>query len=310
MYENLVIEGGGAKIYAFCGAIRHLEEKQIIGSVKKFVGTSSGSILCLFLILGYTTEEIYSYLCSLDTDAILSTCFLTGIYNLNKTFGYYNTNSYLKTLEDILIKKNISKDLTFSQLKNMTGKELIVTATCLNKRETHYYHSVSNPDMSVVKAIRISTCIPFVFGCVSWNDDILVDGAVSENYPIYAIQPDGHLPNSKINKISFDENIYKGNSKTIGLKIITPDEKPDDRVFHGNDKINSLAKFGVSILNMMSTEIDRNNIRPGYWEQTIQIKIPFNIPNSKLKITRGQKDELFNSGKISAELYFTEYQEK
>ncbi|XP_061169582.1 uncharacterized protein LOC133178947 [Saccostrea echinata] len=57
-FENLIFEGGGAKGIAYPGALRALEEVGIMKKIKRFAGTSVGSITATMAALGYKSTEI------------------------------------------------------------------------------------------------------------------------------------------------------------------------------------------------------------------------------------------------------------
>lgn len=56
--ENLVFKGGGVKGLAYVGAIKILEEKGILGEVKRVAGTSAGAITSTLLAMQYNSLEI------------------------------------------------------------------------------------------------------------------------------------------------------------------------------------------------------------------------------------------------------------
>ena len=57
-YENLAFEGGGAKGYAYIGAVRVLEEEGIYPlNVRRVTGTSIGSMFAMFAALGVLTAS-------------------------------------------------------------------------------------------------------------------------------------------------------------------------------------------------------------------------------------------------------------
>ncbi len=65
--EYLIFQGGGGKGVAFAGALKALEEKQVLplvpgqdSSIKGIAGTSAGAITALLVALGYNSEEIDS----------------------------------------------------------------------------------------------------------------------------------------------------------------------------------------------------------------------------------------------------------
>ena len=56
--KNLVFEGAGIRGIAYCGAIKVLEQKNLLQSVERVGGTSAGAITALFLSIGYNADEI------------------------------------------------------------------------------------------------------------------------------------------------------------------------------------------------------------------------------------------------------------
>lgn len=304
IYKNLVIEGSSSKVFAFCGSLEVLENKGVLDTITTYIGTSSGSILCMLLNMGTTSKAILQILKSSDAKSITHTHIYKGVYNIYKKFGYLNEELYIEWIRSLIKVSGYSPDITFKELQSMTNKTLVITGTCLNKRETHYYHYMSNPDMPVWKAIRISTSIPFAFQPVEWKGDLLVDGAISENYPIYVVGDDGKPPNSRNCRIIYNPEIHTGNKETIGLKILAKDEQPDDALYHGNDKIDSFQKFVLSIMNMISTQLDRNNIRKGYWDNTVKININNDISILKLQLDKETINELYDTGKLCTLKFF------
>ena len=56
--ESLVIGGGGMNGLIFVGALKYLEEINILKNIKYYHGVSIGAILVSLLNLGWTIEEI------------------------------------------------------------------------------------------------------------------------------------------------------------------------------------------------------------------------------------------------------------
>ena len=56
--KNLVLRGGGTKIFCFLGVIKALEEHGILDKGRHFTGSSAGSIMAAFYCLGYNVDEI------------------------------------------------------------------------------------------------------------------------------------------------------------------------------------------------------------------------------------------------------------
>ena len=56
-FENLIFEGGGVKGIAYVGVFQELQDREIIGNIKRVGGTSAGAINAVLLSLGYSLQE-------------------------------------------------------------------------------------------------------------------------------------------------------------------------------------------------------------------------------------------------------------
>ena len=56
--QNLVISGGGIYGIMMIGIINNLDNYKLLKDVKKYLGTSVGSIICLLLNIDYNSYEL------------------------------------------------------------------------------------------------------------------------------------------------------------------------------------------------------------------------------------------------------------
>lgn len=300
MYENIVFEGCSSKLYAYIGVITELENQNILKNIKKFVGTSSGSIIAMLLALNYNSNQIKEIIFKIDPNEYgAKTNIFKGIYNLIKYYGYINPEKYIQFIKTVIKVKTNNENTTFKQLYDMTQNVLIVTGTCINKRETHYYNYISNPNMEIYKAIQISTCLPYAFPIVKWNEDLLLDGGLLENFPIFYINIDGTFPNSKKEVVKFCQKKHIPNYKTLGVKIY-PENKQEEV------KINNLFHLTENIYNTLNTQIEKNSIKRGYWDNTISVSLSLSntFNNYNFRLTEDEKNMLFESGVLSTKEFF------
>lgn len=305
MYENIVFEGCSSKLYAYIGVLTVLEQQNLLKDIKRFVGTSSGSIIALLLSLNYSPKEIKEIIFGIQPDNYgAKTNIFKGIYNLIKYYGYINPEKYINFIKKVIKDKIDNENATFKQLFELTGNVLIITGTCINKRETHYYNYISNPNMEIFKAVQISTCLPYAFPMVRWNEDYLLDGGLLENFPIFYINEDGSFPNSRKNVVEFCEETHQFNKKTLGVKILSTKYTNDEKYYIGNDiKISNLFDLTKIIYNTLNTQIERNSIKKGYWDNTISIRIPDTFDNYSFQLSESDKNFLFNEGIVSTEKF-------
>ena len=57
-FRNLAFEGGGVKGIAYAGAIKVLEEENILTDIKRIAGTSAGAITAPLIALGANSNDI------------------------------------------------------------------------------------------------------------------------------------------------------------------------------------------------------------------------------------------------------------
>ncbi|XP_062601714.1 uncharacterized protein LOC134263398 [Saccostrea cucullata] len=189
-FENLVFNGGGAKAIAYAGAVKCLEEMNVMNNIKRFGGSSAGSVLAGLLAAGVTIEEYRDVL----EQALLNVLdarwgYLSLIPNLMHHFGWHPNVKLYELIGGLFEKKLGNKDVTFKEMYDKTGKEVCIVVANLNYLREEYCHPKTTPDMPIRIAIRMSCSFPGVMQAVQYTQNnetcTYIDGAVSCYYPIY-----------------------------------------------------------------------------------------------------------------------------
>jgi NTE family protein len=182
--NKLIFSGGGVKGISYIGVIKYFEElvkrDDIVFSIDEICCVSIGSFLALLYVIGYTYDELYAEIMSVDLNNMKD----LKIKNFLTKYGLDNGKTFTTWIESLMIKKGVSKDITLKQIWNKFGINFRVVVTNVNKYKLEVFDYKSNPNLKVVKAIRMSTSIPFVFCAETYNECIYVDGGVLNNYPI------------------------------------------------------------------------------------------------------------------------------
>ena len=152
---------------AFCGAIAILEKRYHAGNYT-LCGSSAGAINAGLLACNHNSAEILDILGKKNFNDFKDEDFgaIRDSRRVLKEYGFYAAKSSRWLYGDLLNKKTGNGDITFQQMKEKFGKELIITGTCLNRRETDFYTVKSNADMPVRDAVRISMSLPLFFAAV------------------------------------------------------------------------------------------------------------------------------------------------
>lgn len=209
--NTLIFEGGGVRALVYSGAIKRLEEENLIRNIRFVSGTSSGAHTAALLSCGFTSTELYEAMQNAPWDCILNGKFfsLKGFYRLMTQFGL-STHVHLQYyLDDLIYQKIGIRNVTFQELYNLTNIHLKIGVCSLKEKDFIYIDHCNYPEMPVSVGLTASSSIPFIFTSVKWNDDIFIDGGLIGNLPITSFPNETCLAFNLINKSNKKNKIKK-----------------------------------------------------------------------------------------------------
>jgi len=256
-FTCLCLSGGSAKGTYILGSLHYLNSLGLLDKIKYYIGTSIGAIICYLLIIGYTPSEILASFCTSNLSDHYNKI---SPLNLINDFGVYNYEPLRYQVECLTLKK-LDKIPTLRELYNMynsAGKMFTCVAFNLSKKQTEYISHLTNPDLSVLDAIRMSSNIPLIFNILKINNMCYIDGGVSDNFPIhYATQHfiDGDILGITLEK-SMSEKSYSNILEYIYDIVLTPfhvyrelqiDKKIPNRVSILELKVDNIMPYKLSL---------------------------------------------------------------
>lgn len=199
----LVISGGGLKGLAGLGSLKCLIDNNIINTINTLAGSSVGAVICFLYNIGYGPKDMYEILKLIDFTQLIKYIEPENLL-LDPYFGISSPEPIIYSIYKFMKNKNINKNLTFLQLYNMTKINLIITGTCLNDISIKYFSYNTTPDMQILKALRITISIPFIFRPYQYDGKLWVDGGIMNNFPI-------DLFNDRLDEVIgiYIDNIYE-----------------------------------------------------------------------------------------------------
>uniref|UniRef100_A0A6C0LTT4 PNPLA domain-containing protein n=1 Tax=viral metagenome TaxID=1070528 RepID=A0A6C0LTT4_9ZZZZ len=185
-YRNLVLSGGSIRGISHIGALHKLIQEKLINldEIRVIAGTSAGALIGCLLILKFNIDEIWDLVKNLNMKRLINPDLLMFL----EECGIDRGETVLKFIEDVLYAKTGIKDITFIQLYEKTNIEYIVVGSCLTRKKPVYFNHINTPNTKISLAIRISISIPIVFTPIKMNNEIYVDGAIIDNYPIHLFE--------------------------------------------------------------------------------------------------------------------------
>jgi NTE family protein len=162
---TLVFSGGSALGYAHIGVYKYFEEYKYVP--KEISGTSMGALIASLIAIGYSSTDIEN-LAKKFSNPLSLFSFDSSLTNIkSKIVGN-------KKIIELL--KSIFKDKKIGE----TNIPLYISATNFNTGE----NIIFNKDILIYKAVMASISIPGIFPPITINNEIYVDGYLSQNLPI------------------------------------------------------------------------------------------------------------------------------
>ncbi len=188
VYKYLVLSGGSSKGFSYIGVIKALEEFNIINTLEEIMGTSIGGIFGLFIILNFNSDDLINifikmnlnWLHNINSDSLLH---LINKYGLDTG---YNAEKFIASFIEIRFPSKNPFEITFIDLWNYNPIKysLIGTKVYTNVLDSEIYNHILTPNMTIIKALRITFAIPPLFSPIDMDNYHLVDGGITNNYPI------------------------------------------------------------------------------------------------------------------------------
>ena len=180
--EVLVLGPGGVKGYLELGALLRFDhEDGYFDSIHTFVGCSIGAATALLLVCGYKTIDIIKTVVDMNVLAEVHSGF--SIDDIGKNKGLLK-NSVMETNLIKLLEDKFGSVPTLKGLHRLTGKKLMVVTTNCDRESVEYLSCDTEPDLSCVQAVMMSSALPFVMQKRYYNGCSYIDGALGNPYPI------------------------------------------------------------------------------------------------------------------------------
>ncbi len=155
---GLVLSGGAARGFAHLGVLKALEENGLKPDI--ISGVSAGAIAGAFYADGYSPEEILEIYSGKNFfEFVMITIPKTGLFRLSGMKKILNKYLRAKKFEDLKI-------------------PLVITATNLTEGTTVYFRQGM-----LVDAILASSAVPLLFEAVKINNELYIDGGITNNLP-------------------------------------------------------------------------------------------------------------------------------
>ena len=296
-YTGLVLEGGGVKGLAHCGAISILNEEGILKDFNKFAGSSVGSLIAGLLACNASIKFICDEIWKLDLREFKDDSWgvFKDIYRLLWKFGWYKGDKlydyYSKIIEQVTqnappggsLAACSGANITFQEVYERYGNELVITTTKLYKDggETIYLSRHTYPNMPIVKAARLSAGVPYFFESLILDDYHTTDGGLLNNYPIDVFDYNGII-----------------NQEIIGIRLFSNNNTPSKKEYSSKIKqpIYDIKDYSMAIISALYNQAEKIHVKNSDLKRTIKVDTG-DVSTMDMDINTKTKHFLFNNGR-------------
>lgn len=187
MYSHLVFTGGGLSGISYLGVIRYMQEIGLHKHIHEVAGTSIGAFFACIFAINISAGELEDYIKEFFKDETnISFTLLNSLVSFLDTFGLDDGARLVKPIRYFIEKKyNWTKDtISFREFVKKTGVNIIICATNVHTRKCVYFNIDTTPDVCIYDALRASMTIPLFMKPVIIQNEMYVDGGLSDDLPI------------------------------------------------------------------------------------------------------------------------------
>ena len=269
MSIDLALSGGGIKGIAHIGVIKQLEEKNI--KIESISGCSSGSIVAVLKAVGYSADEIYTFV-KQYIGIIKKNMMSFNIFSINKKMLGINNGEIIEQIINNLCRNKGVLDITdiklpiFIPTVDIISGKLIYFTNTKDIRKRDFIDDVEYIyGGNIGEIVRASCSFPGLFVPKKYNNSLLVDGGLREVVPTIPFN------NNKVLAVSFN------NTK--------------DRYIH------NIIDILIQSFDIMSHDIKYESIK------NIQYNLEIDLFNVKL-LDYKKINYIYKEGYNQAKIYF------
>ena len=296
--HNLILSGGGVRGLCHLGAIKALEEYNLLKDIKNYAGTSIGSIIAFLLSIGFTYTDLMLIFLNIDVNKFYD---VSDIFDFFDKYGLFSYNPTERCIKLLLSMKLPQKNITFTELYKSTNKTLNIVSVNVSTGKETVFNYINTPNVNVIDAIIASCSIPFLFPPKKINGHYYVDAFIVNNFPCSVFCDD--MENSigiSIMGGGFDEayidteiNSFQDYVLNLFLSFkpcITQNIKP---------KFNILLNSSCSPINTDITKDEKIELFKNGYIETLKI-IKKQLEQSKQPIDKSHEEKTDNQDKIKS----------
>ena len=185
--KHLVFSGGGPAGLITYGAAKYLAQNGVwsLANIQSIYGCSIGAYIGVCVSLGYEWEWLDDYIIKRPWNKVISITAQT-ILDAYDQKGLLGEKFLLESLKPLLEAKELKEQCTLKELYEFNHIDIHLYTTNINaeRLEKVDLSHTTHPDLSIIKALCMSTSYPIAFKPVCTEEGCFIDGGLLNNFPL------------------------------------------------------------------------------------------------------------------------------
>lgn len=213
--KHIVISGGGPTGLLSYGAAKHLAQQGFWSpdTIESIYGTSIGSLIGAMLCLKHDWSTLDDYIIKRPWEKVI-----VDSLEMLELFSCKGV-AKMKLLDDIMRPLLESKDLTLAvtlrEFYEYSHISLNVFTVELNAFRKVQMSHATHPDLPLMDAIKMSSCVPMLFQPIVRDGCCYIDGGVMVNYPLRECLEDTQCSPNEVLGL---RNLWNNPNEGIGIQ--------------------------------------------------------------------------------------------
>jgi predicted acylesterase/phospholipase RssA len=182
--KHIVICGGGPTGLLSYGAAKHLAQQGFwtYDTLETIYGTSIGALIGAMLCLKHEWSTLDDYIIKRPWDRVIVESL--EVFELFSCKGMTKPKLLDDIMQPLLESKNLTLGVTLREFYEHSRISLNVFTVELNAFRKVQLSHATHPDLPLMDAIKMSSCVPMLFQPIVRDDCCYIDGAIMANYPL------------------------------------------------------------------------------------------------------------------------------
>ena len=183
--KHIVVAGGAHKYMISYGILKQLHKSLFwkYEDIETIWSTSSGTLLALFICLQYDWDILDDFIIKRPWINLFKIK-AKQIMDINSNNGLYTLDTLCCIVKPLLLGKGLSETITLKELYDFSKKDFHLFTTEINEFNIIDMSYKTHPDMPLIHAIYMSSCIPGLCKPICENNKCYLDGAFILNFPL------------------------------------------------------------------------------------------------------------------------------